>query len=56
MRTKKYYMKKIIETVNKINNQEKKGELLYKIIIIMEVLPEYEYQRILDYLSELYFS
>lgn len=47
--------KKIIELVEKIENP-KKGELLYRIVSIVEVLPVCECQRILDYLSELYLS
>ena len=46
---------KITELVEKINNQEK-GELLYRIISIVEVLPACECQRIIDYLSGLYLS
>lgn len=49
------YKEKIIELVNKIENQQKE-ELLYKIISITEVLTVCEYRRILDYLLELYFS
>ena len=49
------YRKKIIEMLEKIENP-KKGELLYRIVSIAEVLPIYECQRILDYLSELYLS
>lgn len=52
---KEIYRKKIIEMVEKIENP-KKGELLYRIISITEVLPVGECQRILDYLSELYLS
>lgn len=49
------YKKKFIEMIGKIENQEK-GELLYKIASITEILPICECQRIYDYLSELYFS
>lgn len=52
---KEYYRQKIIEMVEKINNIEK-GELLYKIISIVEILPVSECQRVFDYLSELYLS
>ncbi len=52
---KEEYRKRIIEMVGKIGNL-KKGELIYKIIAIIEVLPICECQRTLDYLSELYFS
>ena len=55
LREKKYYKDKIIELVEKIENPQK-GELLYRIVSIIEVLPTCECQRILDYLSELYFS
>lgn len=47
-----FYTEKIFE----ILRNTKKGELLYKIVSIIEVLPDYECQRILDYLVELYFS
>lgn len=52
---KEYYRQKIIEIVEKINNVEK-GELLYKIISIIEILPVSECQRVFNYLSELYLS
>lgn len=52
---KEYYRQKIIEMMGKINNVEK-GELLYKIISIVEILPASECQRVFDYLSELYLS
>ncbi len=52
---KEIYRKKIIEIVEKIENP-KKGELLYRIVSIAEVLPVCECQRICDYLSELYLS
>lgn len=52
---KEYYRQKIIEMVGKIDNIEK-GELLYKIVSIVEILPVCECQRIFDYLSELYLS
>lgn len=52
---KEIYRKKIIELVEKIENP-KKGELLYRIVSIVEVLPVCECQRICDYLSELYLS
>lgn len=52
---KEYYRQKIIEMVEKINNVEK-GELLYKIISIIEILPVSECQRVFNYLSELYLS
>lgn len=55
LRGKQYYKKKITELVEKIENP-KKGELLYRIVSIVEVLPVCECQRILDYLSELYLS
>ncbi len=54
-REKEYYKQKIIELVEKIHNQEK-GELLYRIISVAEVLPSCECRRILDYLSGLYLS
>lgn len=52
---KKYYKEKITELVEKIENPQK-GELLYRIVSIIEILPVCECQRILDYLSELYLS
>lgn len=55
LREKKYYKDKIIELVDKIENPQK-GELLYRIVSIIEILPVFECQRILDYLSELYLS
>lgn len=55
LREKNYYKDKIIELVEKIENPQK-GELLYRIISITEILPVCECQRILDYLSELYLS
>lgn len=55
LREKEYYKQKITELVEKIENP-KKGELLYRIVSIVEVLPVCECQRILDYLSELYLS
>lgn len=55
LREKNYYKEKITELVEKIENPQK-GELLYRIVSIIEILPVCECQRILDYLSELYFS
>lgn len=55
IREKNYYKDRIIELVEKIENPQK-GELLYRIVSIAEVLPTFECQRILDYLSELYLS
>lgn len=55
LREKNYYKDRIIELVEKIENPQK-GELLYRIVSIIEVLPACECQRILDYLSELYLS
>lgn len=55
IRKKEYYKEKIIKLVEKIENPQK-GELLYRIVSIVEVLPVCECQRILDYLSELYLS
>ena len=55
LREKKYYKEKAIELVDKIENPQK-GELLYRIVSIIEILPVCECQRILDYLSELYLS
>ncbi len=52
---KDYYKEKITELVEKIENPQK-GELLYRIVSIIEILPVCECQRILDYLSELYLS
>lgn len=52
---KELQKQKITELVEKIENPQK-GELLYRIISIAEVLPVCECQRILDYLSELYLS
>lgn len=52
---KEYYRQKIIEMVWKIENTEK-GELLYRIVSIIEILPVSECHRIFDYLSELYLS
>lgn len=55
MSEKDEYKKQIIELVEKIENPQK-GELLYRIVSITEVLPVCECQRIFDYLSELYLS
>lgn len=55
MSEKDEYKKQITELVEKIENPQK-GELLYRIVSIVEVLPTCECQRILDYLSELYLS
>ena len=55
LREKNYYKDRIIELVEKIENPQK-GELLYRIVSIIEILPVCECQRILDYLSELYLS
>lgn len=55
LREKEFYKDKIVELVEKIENPQK-GELLYRIVSIIEVLPACECQRILDYLSELYLS
>lgn len=55
LREKEYYKEKIVEIVGEIENPQK-GELLYRIISILEVLPVCECQRISDYLSELYLS
>lgn len=55
LKEKEYYKKKIIEMVDKIENPQK-GELLHRIVSIVEVLPICECQRLLDYLSELYLS
>lgn len=55
LREKGYYKDKITKLVEKIENPQK-GELLYRIVSITEVLPVCECQRILDYLSELYLS
>ncbi len=52
---KKPFHDKIIEMAQKIENKEK-GEFLYKIMSIIEILPNCECQRTLDYLSELYLS
>lgn len=54
-REKEFYRQRIIEMAERIENAQK-GELLYRIISIIEILPICEYQRIFDYLSELYFS
>lgn len=48
------YKELIAEMVEKMSNE--KGELLYNIVLILEVLPMSECQRVYDYLSELYFS
>lgn len=55
LREKNYYKDRITELVEKIENPQK-GELLYRIVSIIEILPVCECQRILDYLSELYLS
>lgn len=55
LREKNYYRDKTVELVKKIKNPQK-GELLYRIISTIEILPVGECQRILDYLSELYLS
>lgn len=52
---KEFYRKEIIKIVEKIENPQK-GELLYRIVSIVEVLPVFECQRICDYLSGLYLS
>ncbi len=52
---KKIYYREIMEMLENNDNQEKR-ELLYRILSIIKILPTYECQRILDYLSELYFS
>lgn len=52
---KEYYREKIVEMVDGIKEQ-KKRELLCKIMSIIEVLPICECQRVFDYLSELYLS
>lgn len=54
-REKEVYREKIVEIANKISDSEK-GELLYRILKILEVLPVGECQRVYSYLSELYFS
>lgn len=55
LKEKEYYKKKTIEMIKKIENSQK-GELLYRIISILEALPAWECQRISDYLSELFLS
>lgn len=50
-----YYKEEIRRIVDEINDI-KKGEHLYKIIYILEVLPVSDCQRIHDYLMKLYFS
>ena len=55
MEENNYYREKITELVEKIENPQK-GELLYRIVSIIEIIPACECQRILDYLSELYLS
>ena len=55
LKEKGLYKEKITELVEKIENPQK-GELLYRIVSIIEILPVCECQRILDYLSELYLS
>ena len=49
------YRREIIKMVEEIENSQK-GELLYRIASIVEVLPVFECQRICDYLSGLYLS
>lgn len=51
----KNYKQKNIEIAGKMSDNGK-GEFLYNIILILEILPPYECQRIEDYLSELYLS
>lgn len=53
--TMKKTKKKIMKIAEGINDK-KRGELLYGIIAIAEILPIGECQRILDYLEELYLS
>lgn len=55
MDEKEVYRDKIVEIANKISDSEK-GELLYRILKILEVLPVGECQRMYSYLLELYFS
>lgn len=54
MSEEEHYIEKVIEMVKGLS--EKKGELLYNIMTILEILPRIEYERIYDFLSELYFS
>lgn len=54
MSEEEYYREKIIKIIKGLNG--KKGELLYRIMVILEILPRIEYERIYDFLSELYFS
>lgn len=49
------YKKMIIEMIEHSKNNGK-GEYLYRIFSILDILPTCECQRIYDYLSELYFS
>lgn len=55
LREKEYYKQKNAKLMEKIENPQK-GELLYRVVSIIEILPVCECQRILDYLSELYLS
>lgn len=52
---REFYRREIIKMVEEIENSQK-GELLYRIASIVEVLPVFECQRICDYLSGLYLS
>lgn len=52
--SKEELKREIVELVDQCDNE--KGELLYDIVSMLEVLPVKECQRTYDYLSELYFS
>ena len=54
LRSKEFYREKIVKMVGGMDTQ--KGEILYRITSIIEILPIRECQRTLDYLSELYIS
>ena len=51
---KEFYREEIIQILDEIGT--KRGEILYRITSIIEILPICECKRVLDYLSELYFS
>lgn len=55
VREKEFYKDKVVEIIEKMIDNGK-GELLYNIVSILEILPPCECQRIKDYLFGLYLS
>ena len=51
-----YMEDKTSDYVEMTNDCMEKGELLFEINEILKVLPDYECQRLYDYLVELFFS